>query len=176
MVPGTPVSVLAGYLWGPLWGFLYALIGATLGAAICFILTRLLFYAIVKDFFQKRGDYRVLLAAMQKEGWKVVMVCRLTPIFPFNFLNYAFGLTPVGFWSYFWATFTGMIPGTFLITYGGVIGYHSMKAGSENTGISQVVGNPSNIIFLLSLVSVLYLTDFARKLWERYKEKYNKES
>lgn len=110
MLPGLPLTVMGGILFGPLWGTLYALTGATIGASIAFLVARRMGRGWVESFIGE-GRLRELDEKVKKQGWKIVALTRLVPLFPFNFLNYAFGLTSVRFTHYVAASFIFMAPG-----------------------------------------------------------------
>lgn len=113
MLPGLLITVVGGVLFGPLWGVVYVIIGATIGAGVAFQVARLL----GRDFIESRvlkaksTKWAELDRQVEKNGWKIVAFTRLIPLFPFNFLNYAFGLTRVRFITYLWASFVFMLPG-----------------------------------------------------------------
>jgi len=111
MVPGLPLTVIGGILFGPLWGTVYALTGATIGASIAFLVARQMGRSWVERFVSE-GSLKALDEKVREQGWKIVAFTRLVPLFPFNFLNYAFGLTSVKFGQYALASFIFMAPGT----------------------------------------------------------------
>jgi uncharacterized membrane protein YdjX (TVP38/TMEM64 family) len=108
-VPGAPLTLAAGALFGPLLGTVYSLIGATAGATLAFLLAR---YAGA-DWVERRAKGRLgqLKAGVEAEGWRFVAFVRLVPLFPFNLLNYALGLTRIRLSEYVLATGVCMIPG-----------------------------------------------------------------
>jgi uncharacterized membrane protein YdjX (TVP38/TMEM64 family) len=109
-LPGLPLTVAAGVLFGPFWGVVYSIIGATSGACISFLFNR--YFA--RDLIRSRlnsSRWRNLDKQVAEHGWKIVALTRLIPLFPFNLLNYAFGLTGIGFVAYAVATFIFMLPG-----------------------------------------------------------------
>ena len=110
MMPGLPLTVVGGILFGPLWGTVYVIFGATTGASVAFLVARYLGRGWVEGFI-KGERFKELDEKVEKQGWKIVAVTRLIPLFPFNFLNYAFGLTKVRSSHYVIATFIFMIPG-----------------------------------------------------------------
>jgi uncharacterized membrane protein YdjX (TVP38/TMEM64 family) len=110
MVPALPLTIAGGILFGPVWGSVYVVIGATIGASIAFLFARFMGRSWVEGFIGG-GRLRELDERVRKEGWKIVAVTRLIPLFPFIFLNYAFGLTDIRFSHYVLATFLFMIPG-----------------------------------------------------------------
>jgi len=108
-LPGLPMAVAAGVLFGPFWGVVYAITGATLGASASFLVARYL----ARDWVEKKlagPMWRKLDRQVGEQGWKIVAVTRLVPLFPFNLLNYAFGLTKVPFLHYVVASFFCMLP------------------------------------------------------------------
>lgn len=110
MMPGLALTVIGGILFGPLWGTVYVLMGATAGASVAFLIARYMGREWVEGFV-KGGRLKELDEKVEKQGWKIVAFTRLIPLFPFNFLNYAFGLTNVRFSHYVIATFIFMAPG-----------------------------------------------------------------
>lgn len=109
LLPGTPLTLAAGFLWGPLWGVVFAIVGATAGASLSFILARYL----LGDMVRKRvaaSRWQWLDQSVARHGWRAVAFVRLIPVFPFNVVNYLFGLTAISFWHYLWSTFVFMLP------------------------------------------------------------------
>jgi uncharacterized membrane protein YdjX (TVP38/TMEM64 family) len=108
-LPGLPITIVGGILFGPLWGVVYAITGSTAGACIAFLISRYLARDWVEGKLQS-PRWRRLDEGVEKHGWKVVAFTRLIPLFPFNLLNYAFGLTRIGFRHYAVTTFFCMLP------------------------------------------------------------------
>lgn len=109
LLPGLPITIAGGILFGPFWGVVYAITGATLGACIAFLVARY----VARDWVETKlrsPKWRRLDEGVEKQGWKVVAFTRLIPLFPFNLLNYAFGLTRIKFLHYAVATFFCMLP------------------------------------------------------------------
>lgn len=110
MLPGLPVTVLGGILFGPVWGSVYVSLGATLGAALAFLIARHLGREWVEGFI-KGKRLNALYRKTEEQGWKIVAFTRLVPVFPYNILNFAFGLTRIRFSHYALASFIFMFPG-----------------------------------------------------------------
>ncbi|MDD2736553.1 MAG: VTT domain-containing protein [Desulfuromonadaceae bacterium] len=111
MLPGLPISIAGATVFGPVWGVVYTIIGATLGACVAFLVAR---YA-ARDWVERRlvgSRWDKLDSETAQNGWKAVAFTRLIPLFPFNLLNFAFGLTKIPFLHYTAATFVFMLPGT----------------------------------------------------------------
>ncbi|MGH2669142.1 MAG: TVP38/TMEM64 family protein, partial [bacterium] len=118
--PGSILTLAAGALFGLGRGVCYALAGATLGASGAFLLARYLARSAVERRFLGNARFAAIDRAIAGQGRKIVLLLRLSPVFPFNLLNYALGLTRVRFADYLLAS-AGMIPGTLLYVYYGVL-------------------------------------------------------
>ena len=121
LVPGAPLSIAGGLIF-EWWGLPLVLGAAIVGAALAFLCGRHLARERVEKLAEKRPKFKAVDKAVAEEGWKVVMLVRLSPVVPFNLQNWFFGSTDVGFWSYMWATAIGIIPGTALYVYLGAAG------------------------------------------------------
>ncbi len=108
-LPGLPITIVGGILFGPFWGVVYSKTGATVGACVAFLVSRYLAREWVEGQL-KSPRWRRLDHGVERHGWKVVAFTRLIPLFPFNLLNYAFGLTRIGFRQYAVTTFLCMLP------------------------------------------------------------------
>jgi len=126
-LPGSVITLAGGALFGPVWGTLYNLTGATLGAALAFLLARYLSATWVEQ--RSDGRLRRLKQGVESEGWRFVAFVRLVPLFPFNLLNYALGLTRIPFLHYLVATWLFMLPGAIAYTYLGYAGREAVTGG-----------------------------------------------
>jgi uncharacterized membrane protein YdjX (TVP38/TMEM64 family) len=115
-LPGLPIGLAGGVLFGPFWGVVYTILAATAGATLAFLVARYL----ARDWVAAKFSGTRLAALDEKvgqHGWKIVAFTRLIPVFPFNLLNYAFGLTRISLSAYVIATFVFMLPMTIAIIY-----------------------------------------------------------
>lgn len=120
LIPGSPLTLLAGSLFGKFFGFIISVIGNNLGAALAFLLSRYVFYDYVqKNLLNKYPKIKSYSDRLETKGLSTVIVLRLIPLFPFNVLNFLLGVTNIPFRAYLVGTFFGMIPGTFLFVYFG---------------------------------------------------------
>lgn len=128
-LPGSVLTLAGGALFGPVWGTLYNLIGATLGAFISFLAARYL----ASDWAEARvgGRLKQMKQGVEAEGWKFVAFVRLVPLFPFNLLNYALGLTRISAWHYVFASLVFMLPGAIAYTYLGYAGREAIAGGAD---------------------------------------------
>jgi uncharacterized membrane protein YdjX (TVP38/TMEM64 family) len=116
-VPAWPVTWTLGYVFGVARGFVGASLGGTAGALVAFLVSRYLARDYVKARYSQRPMFRALDRAVSENGFKIVGLTRLSPAFPYNMLNYMFGLTEIHFGKYALATWIGMMPGTLLHVY-----------------------------------------------------------
>ena len=111
LLPGSVLTLGAGFLFGVPLGLLSAWTGATLGACAAFLVGRTLARDWVAGKVSGNPKFTAVDEAVGREGFKIVLLLRLSPVFPFNFLNYALGMTKVSFGKYALASFIGMLPG-----------------------------------------------------------------
>jgi uncharacterized membrane protein YdjX (TVP38/TMEM64 family) len=111
-VPGLPLTVLGGVAFGPWWGTVWVSAGSTLGAALAFLLARHALRGTVERWIAGSPRLARLDAAVEREGWRILVVTRLVPLFPFNLQNFAYGLTRIPFWRYVALSWLCMLPGT----------------------------------------------------------------
>jgi uncharacterized membrane protein YdjX (TVP38/TMEM64 family) len=117
-VPGVILTLAAGAIFGLLKGTLYTFAGATLGASAAFLVARYAARRAIEKRIEGNPRFAAIDKAVAKQGLKIVALLRLSPVFPFNLLNYALGLTQVRFLHYLLACFA-MLPGTLLYVYYG---------------------------------------------------------
>lgn len=123
-LPGSVLTLAGGALFGPVLGTFLNLTGATLGAMLAFLIARYLAANWVES--KTGGRMKQLKEGVEKEGWRFVAFTRLVPLFPFNLLNYALGLTRIKLWHYLAATYLFMLPGAIAYTYLGYVGREAL--------------------------------------------------
>lgn len=162
-VPGSLLTLAAGAIFGLLRGSMYALLGATLGAAAAFLIARYGARARVEQRVRSHPRFAALDRAVGAEGRKIVFLLRLSPVFPFNLLNYALGLTRVRFADFAVASI-GMLPGTLLyVYYGKVAGDVARLAGG--TGIPR--GRGYYAVLGLGLAATVLVTTIVTRTARR---------
>jgi len=116
-IPGSAITIGAGTLFGLTTGLLVVVLGANLGALSAFLLARTFLRDKVAAWAAANSKFRSLDRAIGKQGFKMVLLTRLSPVFPFVLLNYFLGLTAVSIGAYALANLIGMLPATFLFVY-----------------------------------------------------------
>jgi uncharacterized membrane protein YdjX (TVP38/TMEM64 family) len=128
LAPDWPLSIAAGFVFG-FWALPIVIIAATTAATLSFLASRYLFRGRVRAWLAGRPRLLAIDRAVAEEGWKVVALLRLSPAVPFNLQNYLFGATAVPFAQYVAATAVGIVPGSLLYVYLGVLGNAARHAG-----------------------------------------------
>ena len=131
-IPAMPLTASSGYLFGLFPGFLTVLLSATVGSCISFFIGRTLLREWDLKMTSGSAKWRAIDKAIGKEGFKVILLLRMSPLLPFAISNYLYGLTSVDFWSYLAATFIGFAPGTLGVVYAGSAGKALFSAGMSS--------------------------------------------
>jgi uncharacterized membrane protein YdjX (TVP38/TMEM64 family)/rhodanese-related sulfurtransferase len=152
-VPGTLFGLAGGILFGPAWGTLLNLLGATLGATAAFLLARY----VAQDKIRQSAGAKLdrLMAGVEAQGWRFVAFVRLVPLFPFNFLNYALGLTRIPVATYVLASVVCMLPGTFVYAW---LGYAGREALAQNDAAIRYA-----LVGLALLAAIAFLPRLVRR-------------
>jgi uncharacterized membrane protein YdjX (TVP38/TMEM64 family) len=149
-LPGLPLTVVGGILFGPVWGVVYAITGATIGASLAFLVARY----VARDWVAAKltgPRWGKLDEEVARHGWKVVAFTRLIPAFPFNLLNYAFGLTRISFAQYVVTSFVCMLPACIAF-----IVFSSSLLGLITGTVSPTALIGIALIVVVSLIPALY--------------------
>ncbi len=117
-IPGSALTIAAGGLFGSLLGVILVSLAATIGASLAFLIARYFARDAVAGWVSKREKFKTLDALTDKHGVMIIAITRLIPLFPFDILNYAFGLTKIPFWTYVFWSWLCMLPGTVLYVVG----------------------------------------------------------
>jgi len=167
-LPGSVLTLGAGAIFGLLTGYVAVTVGSVLGAALAFTVGRTIGRGWVEKKAAGNAKFRALDEAVGEEGFKIVILTRLSPIFPYNLLNYAYGVTRVSFRDYFLASWLGMIPGTLMYVYLGSAakGLAELATGRVAGGPAQTVaGGPAqSVLFFFGLGATVLLTVFITRI------------
>lgn len=122
-LPGSVITLVAG-VFGPVLGTILVSIASTIGAALSFLIARYAMRPMVEGWASKNPVFKKIDDGVEENGWQMVMLTRLVPIFPFNLQNYAYGLTKISFWKYTLVSWICMLPGTiaYVFAAGSIIG------------------------------------------------------
>jgi uncharacterized membrane protein YdjX (TVP38/TMEM64 family) len=153
-VPGSLLTLAAGAIFGLLAGVVYVFIAATIGAAAAFLVSRYVARGAIEGRLAHNTKFTAIDRAVGAQGRKIVFLLRLSPVFPFNLLNYGLGLTQVRFADYVFAS-VGMLPGTVLyVYYGKLAGDVAALAG----GAAAAKGAGYYAVLFLGLAATIAVT------------------
>ncbi len=168
MIPGSLLTIGAGGLFGLWLGFAVVVAGANIGALCAFLLARTLLRKRVARWAAGNQKFAAIDQAIGREGFKMVLLLRLSPVFPFSLLNYLLGLTTVKTSEYILANLIGMLPATFMIVYIAATASDALSAGSGGLGFWQIA---LRVIGLLATIAVVVVvTRTARKALAQVEE------
>lgn len=166
-IPGSILTLGAGVVFGVAAGSLVVIVSATLGATAAFLIGRYLARDWVAKQIEGNERFKAVDEAVATEGWKIVGLTRLSPVFPFNLLNYAFGVTQVSLRDYFLASLFGMMPGTVMYVYIGSLAGDLATLGA-NGGTRSSAEWALYVVGLLATVAVtVYVTRVARRALQK---------
>lgn len=168
LVPGSVLTLGGGFAFGLVVGVGVVFVSATAGSGAAFLISRYWARDAVMSKFGDDGRFAAIDRAVTREGWKIVFMLRLSPVFPYNALNYLLGLTGISFWRYLAASAVGMLPGTLLYVFIG----HAGRAGLEAVGGS---GDALKLVYtafglVVTAVVTYYVTRLARRALKEYAE------
>ena len=167
IIPGSILTLGAGFIFGVIWGSVYVLIGAILGETLAFLIGRYLARDWIKQKIAKNQTFTAIDRALNREGLKIILLTRLSPIFPFSLLNYAFGVTGISLRDYFLGSI-GMIPMTITYVYTG-----SLAGNLATIGETTQLTNPTlhwiiRIVgFITTVAATCYITRIARQALDK---------
>lgn len=168
LLPGFVLTTGAGFMFGVVAGSAYVVIGTTLGATIAYLVARYCFGEVAARFVLRRAKLRLIADELTPQGWKIVLLTRLVPFFPFKLSNYVFGLArfpPLGFVG---GTFVGIIPLSIHSAYLGSIAADVATLGTRNGDRTPLEWG----LYLAGLVAtvtvVVYLNRLARRALSKY--------
>ncbi|KAL7081036.1 hypothetical protein ACP275_14G014800 [Erythranthe tilingii] len=166
-VPASVLTLGGGYLFGLPIGFIADSVGATLGAGAAFVLGRTLGRSFVISKLNDYPKFHAVAIAIQRSGFKIVLLLRLVPLLPFNMLNYLLSVTPVSIASYMLASWLGMMPITLALVYVGT----TLKDLSDVThgwsGFSKTRWAFIGLSLVVSVILMIYVTRVARTALEK---------
>ena len=176
LVPGTILTLAAGFAFGLPMGVLLVSVGSLLGAVNAFLIGRFFARDWVSRYLARTPTFNALDDATHDHGFLIVLLTRLSPLIPFNALNYILGLTKVGLKDYCLATWIGMLPATLAYTYAGSVtkDIFAITAGASQKSTANYV------LLLIGLIStvvlVIFLAQKAKRILNEHLQLHNTKS
>ncbi len=167
-LPGSILTLMAGFAYGPVLGTALVSPASVAGATTAFLLGRTVARRWVVGRAARHPRFAAIDEGVGRAGFRIVALLRLSPVFPFNLLNYALGLTRVRLRDYVVASFLGMLPGTALYVYlGSLAGSASELAGGRAKPAGTAMWALYGAGFLATVAVALLVTRTARRALER---------
>jgi uncharacterized membrane protein YdjX (TVP38/TMEM64 family) len=151
LLPGSLVTLAAGFMFGMLWGTVFASLGATLGATAAFVVGRFMVRGWIERRFTAHPGFLAIDRAIGSQGFKIVLLARLCSLFPYDLMSYLFGLTEVPLGRYVFATWLGRLPEILLFAYLGT----TAKSLADLAAGKVEVGLAKRILFGLGLLAMI---------------------
>lgn len=164
--PGSILTMMGGVLFGLFWGSLYVLIGAMFGAIFAFLAGRYLSRDWVGRQMGNYPKFQAIDEAVKKEGWKIVLLTRLSPIFPFNLLNFAFGITQVSLRDYIVGSM-GIFPATVAYVYLGSLATDLTPGSIANPTLSRDAQLMQGLLQALGAIATVAVTVYTGRLAQK---------
>ena len=171
LLPGGLLSIGGGFFFGLWWGFLIVLVGNVAGAAIAFFLSRWIGRSWLRGKLRGNATLAALEPAVEREGWKIILLSQLHPLFPTSLLNYLYGLTTIRFRTCILWVAIGQAPGLFLYAYIGTLGQlglNLLRGQSHPRLIEYLIWGGG---FLLSVVILILLGRVSLRLLQEAEER-----
>lgn len=166
-MPGSLLTMAAGFAYGPTRGLLVASPASVLAATTAFVLGRTILRDWIRRKIARSPKARAIDRAVERNSFKLIVLLRLSPVIPFNMLNYALGLSNANLGRYVIASFVGMLPGTWLYVYLG-----SLATTAAGLGEASHAGGRERLILTIvglaaTIVAVIFVTRAARRALEQ---------
>jgi uncharacterized membrane protein YdjX (TVP38/TMEM64 family) len=161
LVPGSILTLGSGAIYGVVVGSILVSFASTLGATVAFLIGRYFARDWVSKKVEGNAQFQALDKAVSEGGWKIVGLIRLSPLFPFNLLNYTFGLTGVSLHEYILASWLGMLPGTIMYVYVGSLAGNLATLGTKSAH-AKTTGEW--VMYGVSMVATILVTVYVTKI------------
>lgn len=165
-VPGSIVTMGGGAIFGVFWGSIYVFIASTMGAISAFLIGRYLSRDWVAKQLESHPKFKAIDEAVAREGFKIVFLTRLSPVFPFNLLNYAFGITQVSLKDYSLGSI-GMIPGTVMYVYLGALACECALEGTAIQSTNPQAEAAKWVLRVLGLIATVVVTVYVARIAQK---------
>ena len=160
LIPASILTFGAGIIFDVIEGAVLVSIASVLGAITAFLIGRYLARGWVSQQIEKYPKFKAVDEAVGKEGWKIVGLTRLSPVFPFVILNYAFAITKVSFKDYAIASWIGMLPGTIMYVYIG-----SLIGNLATLGATEREKTPLEwVLYIVGLIATILVSVYVTKI------------
>lgn len=139
MLPGLPIAIAGGLVFGAVWGTVWTTVGANLGACLAFLIGRYAARDMVTGWIEKNKALKKIDDGVRQQGWRMLMITRLVPVFPFNIQNYVYGLTNISFATYALVSLICMVPGTIAFNFAAGSAREVILSGGQPDAVKKTM-------------------------------------
>ena len=139
LLPGLPISLVGGLVFGAVWGSVWTTVGANMGAAAAFLIGRYAARGMVEGWIENNRALQKIDEGVKQQGWRMLMITRLVPLFPFNVQNYVYGLTNIPFRTYVLVSLPTMIPATIAYNFASGSAREVILSGGQPEALKKTV-------------------------------------
>jgi uncharacterized membrane protein YdjX (TVP38/TMEM64 family) len=139
MLPGLPIAVAGGLVFGAVWGTVWTMVGSNLGACLAFLIGRYAARDMVSGWVEKNKALKKIDDGVRQQGWRMLMITRLVPVFPFNIQNYVYGLTNISFGTYALVSVVCMVPGTIAFNFAAGSAREVILSGGQPDAVKKTM-------------------------------------
>jgi uncharacterized membrane protein YdjX (TVP38/TMEM64 family) len=139
LLPGLPITIAGALVFGAVWGSVYTAIGANIGACAAFLVGRYAARGMVEGWVEKNKSLKKIDEGVRQQGWRMLMITRFVPLFPFSLQNYVYGLTNIPFRTYALVTIPTILPGTIAYNFTAGSAREVILSGGQPEALKRTV-------------------------------------
>lgn len=139
LLPGLPITIAGALVFGAIWGSVYTAIGANIGACAAFLVGRYAARSMVEGWIEKNKSLKKIDEGVRRQGWRMLMITRFVPLFPFSLQNYVYGLTNIPFRIYALVTIPTILPGTIAYNFAAGSAREVILSGGQPEALKRTV-------------------------------------
>jgi uncharacterized membrane protein YdjX (TVP38/TMEM64 family) len=155
LLPGLPITIAGALVFGAVWGSVYTAIGANIGACAAFLVGRYAARSMVEGWIKKNKSLMKIDEGVRQQGWRMLMITRFVPLFPFSLQNYVYGLTNIPFRTYALVTIPTILPGTIAFNFAAGSAREVILSGGQPEALKRTVLYLAIAAVFFVLVSVI---------------------
>ena len=163
LLPGLPVTIAGALVFGAVWGSVYTAIGANIGACAAFLVGRYAARSMVEGWVEKNKSLKKIDEGVRQQGWRMLMITRFVPLFPFSLQNYVYGLTNIPFRTYALVTMPTILPGTIAFNFAAGSAREVILSGGQPEALKRTV-----IYLAIAAVFFVLVSVIAGRVKKRY--------
>jgi uncharacterized membrane protein YdjX (TVP38/TMEM64 family) len=167
-LPGSVLTIGAGAVYGFWFSTALVTISSTVGAAVNFLTSRYVARSWMQERLSRSAKFRALDKAVSAEGWRMILISRMSPIIPHSLVSYAAGIIRISFWRFTLASFVGFLPQSAAYTYVGAVLGRAVRTSAGVSAHDPITWALYGLGLLATLAVTLLMTRVAHRSWKAY--------